>query len=203
MLGGLRFNGLGFWQTGAPLTVTSSVDQASGLATINLPTVTTDRPNVAAHVVTNGTLTQFFNVSAFAQQPLGTAGNEGRNQYYGPHLRRGDLSLFKTIPVHERAQLELRAECINITNTPNFDRPNHTITQIQYRRTHSSPNCSRRFRRNEYWRFWHNFEHACWLFRAAVPVCRTFQLLSGQSCDQVSEYVAMITGGCIQSQTSR
>ena len=128
-LGGFRFNGLGFWQTGAPFTVTSSVDQASGLATINLPTINTDRPNVASRVVRNGSLSQFFNISAFAQQPLGTAGDEGRNQFYGPHLRRGDLSLFKTIPIHEGTQLELRAECINISNTPNFDRPNHTITQ--------------------------------------------------------------------------
>ena len=133
VLGGFRFNGLGFWQTGAPFTVTSSVDQttgpSTGLATINLPTINTDRPNLAAHVVTNGSLTQFFNINAFAQQPLGTAGDEGRNQFYGPHLRRGDLSLFKTIPIHEGTQLELRAECLNITNTPNFDRPNHTITQ--------------------------------------------------------------------------
>ena len=126
-LGGFRFNGLGFWQTGQPFTVTSSVDQASGLAQINLPTVTTDRPNVVGKVVTGGGLTQNFNISAFVQQPLGTPGNEKRNQFFGPHLRRGDLSLFKTVPLHERASLELRAECLNITNTPNLDRPAHTI----------------------------------------------------------------------------
>ncbi len=133
VLGGFRFNGLGFWQTGAPFTVTSSVTQGFGpsatLATINLPFVNTDRPNVVRKLVTTGAINQNFNINAFAQQPLGTPGNEERNQFFGPHLRRGDLSLFKTIPIREGINLELRAECINITNTPNFDRPNHTITQ--------------------------------------------------------------------------
>ncbi len=128
MFGGFRFNGLGFWQSGQPFTVTSSVDQANGLATINLPTITTDRPNVVGPLHTTGSVAGFFNLNAFAQQPLGTAGNERRNQFFGPHDRRGDLSLFKTIPLREHTQLELRAECINITNTANFDRPNHTIT---------------------------------------------------------------------------
>ncbi len=127
-LGGFRLNGLGFVQSGQPFTVTSSVDQANGLATINLPTITTDRPNVVGPIKTTGAINGFFSLSAFAQQPLGTAGNERRNQFFGPHDRRGDLSLFKTIPFHEHVQLELRAECLNITNTANFDRPNHTIT---------------------------------------------------------------------------
>ena len=121
---------MGFWQTGQPFTVLSSVTQQSnGLATINLPTVTVDKPNIVAHITSNGSLTQNFSVASFAQQPLGTAGNERRNQLFGPDLRRGDLSLFKTIPIHERLSLELRAECFNITNTPNFALPNRTITQ--------------------------------------------------------------------------
>ena len=126
--GGLRLNGLGFWQTGSPFTVISSVTQPNGLATINLPTVTSDKPNVVAPIQTNGSLNQFFSIGSFAQQPLGTAGDERRNQVFGPDLRRGDLSLFKTIPLPENVQLELRAECFNFTNTPNFAPPNSTIT---------------------------------------------------------------------------
>ena len=129
LLGGFRLNGLGFWQIGAPFSVISTVTQGSAsLATINLPTVTGDRPNVVGPYKAGGPLTSYFNVSAFAQQPLGTAGNEHRNQVFGPNLRRGDLSLFKTVPVHDTVRLELRAECFNITNTPNFAQPNSTIT---------------------------------------------------------------------------
>ena len=127
--GGFRFNGLGFWQTGSPFTVTSAVTQ-NGRATINLATVTVDKPNVVAPIQQIGQVgagTQFFSISSFAQQPLGTAGNERRGQLSGPDLRRGDISLFKTIPVREGVQLELRAECINFTNTPNFAKPNFSI----------------------------------------------------------------------------
>ena len=126
---GFRLNGLGFWQTGAPFTVTDATTQANGLARINLTTITADKPNVVAHAnVGGGSLTQFFNTSAFAAQPIGTPGNEARNQVYGPHLRRGDLSLFKTVPIREGVNLELRAECFNFTNTPNFAQPNAVIS---------------------------------------------------------------------------
>ncbi len=128
VVGGLRLNGLGFWQTGSPFTVISSVTQANGLATINLPTVTSDKPNIVAPISTNGSLDRFFSIGSFAQQAVGTAGNERRNQVFGPDLRRGDLSIFKTIPLPENVRLELRAECFDFTNTPNFAAPNSTIT---------------------------------------------------------------------------
>ena len=126
--GGFRLNGLGFWQDGAPFTVTDSTTQANGLARINLPTITADKPNVVGAYNTGGGLSHFFNTSAFAGQTIGTPGNEARNQLFGPHLRRGDLSLFKTIPVREGVKLELRAECFNFTNTPNFAQPNAVIS---------------------------------------------------------------------------
>ena len=75
-----------------------------------------------------GPLNRFFNTAAFAPQAIGTLGNESRNQVFGPHLRRGDLSLFKTIPVREGPKLEVRAECFNFTNTPNFALPSAVIT---------------------------------------------------------------------------
>ena len=103
--------------------------QANGLATINMPTVTVDRPNQGGPPTPGGPLSQFFNTSSFVQQPIGTAGNERRNQLFGPHLRRGDLSLFKTVHLREGVQLELRAECFNFTNTPNFAKPNTIIAQ--------------------------------------------------------------------------
>ena len=125
---GFRLNGLGFWQYGAPFTVTDSTTQANGLARINLTTITADKPNVVGPYNTGGGLSHFFNTSAFAGQTIGTPGNEARNQLLGPHLRRGDLSLFKTIPVREGIKLELRAECFNFTNTPNFAQPNAVIS---------------------------------------------------------------------------
>ena len=130
-LGGLRFNGIGFWQTGSAFTITSQVANANSLASINLPTITIDRPDVIHKAAISGAIGTggtFFDPTAFAEQPYGTVGDERRNQLFGPHLRRGDLSLFKTIPIHESLQLELRAECIDFTNTPNFAKPGTNIT---------------------------------------------------------------------------
>jgi hypothetical protein len=38
-----------------------------------------------------------------------------------------NLSLFKTLPIHENLALRLRAECLNISNTPNFAQPSGAI----------------------------------------------------------------------------
>ena len=131
LLSGFRLNGIGFWQSGLPFTAVSSVTEVNSLATINLPTITVDKPNQIGPVVRTGSIgsaNPFFSVGSFAQQALGTAGGERRNQIFGPHLRRGDLSLVKDIHVREGLKLELRAECFNFTNTPNFAQPNSVIT---------------------------------------------------------------------------
>lgn len=47
---------------------------------------------------------------------------------YGPHQRRADLSLFKTISIHEALALQFHAECFNISNTANVALPSSTIT---------------------------------------------------------------------------
>lgn len=130
-LGNWQVNALVFWQTGTPLAITSNVTQ-NGRAYINLPTVTSDRPNrikgVSLYSSSRNVLTGFLNPAAFARQPIGTAGNMGRNVVYGPNQRRADLSLFKTIPLHEALALQFRAECFNISNTANFALPGGTIT---------------------------------------------------------------------------
>jgi hypothetical protein len=119
---GWQVNSLAFWQTGLPFTVVNNNP------TIGLPTVTTDRPNVIGNTHGSGSVSEFFNIHAFQPQAPGTAGDERRNQLFGPHARRVDLSLFKTVGLTERLKLQLRAECFNISNTPNFAQPNNTIS---------------------------------------------------------------------------
>ena len=64
---GWTVNLIDYWQTGLPFTVTDAVANAYGLAQINLPYVTADRPNVvpgAGLSPANPTHTQFFNTAA-------------------------------------------------------------------------------------------------------------------------------------------
>ena len=129
LAGGWQFNGLGFWQSGLPITISSAYTQgASKLAQINLPGITVDRPSIFGSAYTSSKgVNQFLNPASFIKQPLGTAGNVGRNQFFGPRLRRGDLSLFKNVDVTEAVRAQFRVECFNFTNTPNFGQPNSQI----------------------------------------------------------------------------
>jgi len=61
-----------------------------------------------------------------------TLGNERQNAYEGPHLRQFDLSLYKSFMLTEATRLQFRAECYNISNTPNFAQPGFDINSIQY-----------------------------------------------------------------------
>ena len=136
---GWATNVIDYWQTGLPFTVTDATPNPYGLAQINLPYVTSDRPNVVPGQrlsLAHPTHTQFFNVAAFTPQAAGTAGDEAENQLYGPHQRRADLSLFKSFTLPRDASLQFRAECYNLSNTPNFINPissisNYSVTRAQ------------------------------------------------------------------------
>jgi hypothetical protein len=114
---------LGFWQTGVPFTVTDST------AAINLPNVTSDRPNQThSAALSNPSISEWFDTSVFVTQTKGTPGNERSDSVYGPHARVLNLSLLKNFPVTERLKLQFRGEFFNITNTPNFGLPGNGMT---------------------------------------------------------------------------
>lgn len=129
VLEGWQLNSLVYWQTGVPLAITDSVTQ-NGRAWINLPNVTQDRPDRISNPVFSNTspTSGFVRPAAFARQTLGTEGDAGRNILHGPHQRRADLSLFRTFSLEKSLALELRAECFNLSNTPNFAQPSGNIS---------------------------------------------------------------------------
>ena len=130
-----------FWQSGAAFEVTNAWTNANGVAQINLPTITTDRPSVVAgqsYKASNASLTNWLNLSTFTAQPAGTPGNEASYQLYGPHIRRADLSIFKNFELPEKMTLQFRAEAYNISNTPNFSGPNETVSGWTEGPEHSS-----------------------------------------------------------------
>jgi hypothetical protein len=66
----------------------------------------------------------WFDVSAFARPTGARFGNVGRNTMRGPGVINADLSLFRTIRLTERFNLQFRAESFNLSNTPHFANPN-------------------------------------------------------------------------------
>ena len=119
---GWQLNSIVHWQTGLPFTVFSeTANPATGNLYINQPGVSYERPNVVGSTrVSNPSLKEWFNIDAFTPQTSGTVGDEGVNQLYAPHDRRADLSVFKIFRANELLKLQFRAECFNISNTPNF-----------------------------------------------------------------------------------
>jgi hypothetical protein len=69
-----------------------------------------------------------LNLKAFTPQAAGTFGDERNFALYGPHARRADFSIFKNFNITEKFSGQFRAECYNISNTPNFAPPNSTIS---------------------------------------------------------------------------
>jgi hypothetical protein len=127
---GWTWNALIFWQTGQPFTVTDAWTNANGVAQINLPTVTSDRPSVTGKQfrTADPSISGWLSPAAFTPQQPGTAGDEASGQLSGPHTRRADVSFFKNFDLPEKMNLQFRAECFNISNTPNFAIPNATIS---------------------------------------------------------------------------
>ena len=62
----------------------------------------------------------FFNTCAFQDPAQGSFGNVSLNSLQGPGNKNFDFALEKIIPLHEKLQLELRAETFNVLNHPNF-----------------------------------------------------------------------------------
>jgi hypothetical protein len=121
---GWGLNWIASVQSGRPIPIVTAND-TTGRYYFN------QRPNVVPGV--NPILpnwnpeTGYLNAAAFAQPAQGTFGNLGRDSIFGPGYADLDFSLTKNTQIHERLNMQLRAEFFNILNHPNFALPNGTV----------------------------------------------------------------------------
>lgn len=123
-LGGWQLSGIYSYNTGTPLTVTSSLGQDPGGLGFLGPSSSGPRPDAVGNPILTEkqTVERFFNTAAFAQVPVGVArpGNSGRSVIPGPSITRLDFSIFKVFSLTERMRVQLRGEAFNVTNQTNF-----------------------------------------------------------------------------------
>jgi hypothetical protein len=74
---------------------------------------------------------QYFNVSAFAPNAIGTFGDSGKNILRGPRFFDTDLGLLKNFALLERMSLQFRAEFFNAFNNVNFGQPQNYLGSSQ------------------------------------------------------------------------
>jgi Carboxypeptidase regulatory-like domain len=120
-IGGWQLAGTVILQTGNPFTVTTNQNNYS-LAGSEYPNRV---PGVPLYAGGRNRL-NWFNVAAFSQPAVGTFGNAGRNDVYGPGINAFNLSAGKSfnIPYREGIQVEFRADAQNVFNHPSFGTPN-------------------------------------------------------------------------------
>jgi hypothetical protein len=114
-------SGIFTYTSGAPLNVTTGVNQAWS------PVNTPERPNYTPGCNwQNGTVTQWYNPSCFTLPPVGIIGDLGRYALIGPGLVNQDFSIMKDTKIRERLDIQFRAEFFNIFNHPDFGEPTST-----------------------------------------------------------------------------
>jgi hypothetical protein len=119
---GWSVTGIFLVQSGLPFSVTSGVDNARSGTGGQLADLVADA-SLPGDRTTADAINQWFNISAFVPNALGTFGNSGRNAFRGPGYQSLDLGLHKTFNAQGRAKVQLRIEAFNLLNDANFDLP--------------------------------------------------------------------------------
>jgi hypothetical protein len=115
--GSWQVNGVVILSSGTPYFVTYNGDLANtGNSFVNVSDIGNAAP---AH----GTPAQWINPSSFPTPAPYTFGTMGGNSLRSDWNRNIDLSLFRTLAIFERVNLELRAEAFNLADTAVFGVP--------------------------------------------------------------------------------
>jgi hypothetical protein len=136
-LGGWKIAGIISAVSGTPFTITANGGSLNTPGTTQ--TATLSGPYRVLHGI--GSADKWFDTTAFAQPsgcPAGCTeqnvglGNTGRNQFRGPGYIQDNLSIFKSFSIWREAALETRFDAFQLSNTPQFNNPNGTLTSANF-----------------------------------------------------------------------
>jgi len=124
----------GGWQESTIFTAATGTYSTVTVGTDNSRTGNgADRPNVVADPsISNPSLSQWFNKSAFQAAPVGAFGNVGRSTILGPGAWNIDVALSRSFRVTERQKVDFRAEAFNLFNHARFGNPSTAMNSATY-----------------------------------------------------------------------
>jgi len=131
-IGGWQINTIAQLASGNPFNVNSNGNNPN-----------TQADQIAPVQITHSVTRPYFSTASFRNPPTVQAnnqtvytrpGNSEVNQLYGPGSKTVDVSVFKTVPLVERVNAELRAEAYNVLNTPQFTNPSGNLNDGNYGR---------------------------------------------------------------------
>ena len=122
VLGAWQTTGLVTLQSGGPLTITAGTDR-SQTNLFDRAVYSGAAPYGSGACQNLAPCVDYLNRSAFAQPAIGGFGNAGKGMLRGPNLMNVDAGVFKSIPLRERVELQLRAEFFNFFNRVNLSNP--------------------------------------------------------------------------------
>jgi hypothetical protein len=125
--GGWSVNAIFAHISGLPFSVSDS--NASLNAPGNTQRADQVKPNVDK--AGNGVGGQpYFDPLAFAPVRTPRFGTAGYDRLRGPGNNNLDLGLFRNFAITERVRLQIRAESINLSNTPHFSNPGANVSNM-------------------------------------------------------------------------
>ncbi len=135
LIGGWQLSGVVMLQTGPFLTVTASGADPGGTNFPNLESA--GRADSVAGVSlypANQSIYSWVNPAAFAipKNNIGRPGNSAVGSVVGPGTQAVSLSLFKTIKLTERAQLQFGGAASNAFNHPNYAAPSLNLSSSTF-----------------------------------------------------------------------
>jgi hypothetical protein len=149
----------GDWQWSGDWTIASGLPFTprllGNIENVNAGTNGTLRPDLVpgqSVSVSNRSVAEWFNTSAFVAPPAGQYGNARRNSIIGPGTKVFDMAFTKIVPLKESRTLEFRAQATNIFNIPNYSSIDTSLTSPTFGRV-TAVGAMRRFTITSRFRF--------------------------------------------------
>ncbi|MGH9673672.1 MAG: hypothetical protein ACRD44_10870, partial [Bryobacteraceae bacterium] len=147
VLGEWMFAGLGTWQSGQPLTITTSNGQSpTGAASNRADRIADGRLDQSGRSRSEAA-DRWFDTAAYVQpalidsratRPTRQFGTAGVGTVLGPSFFTYDFQVQKTVALRERYRLQFRAEMFNPFNVPMLGNPDTNVVSANFGRIRTS-----------------------------------------------------------------